>query len=256
MLYAEYAPEVNARNADLRPEQEVNNLLGFRSVFLFDETSTKIIKASGRSKGFKEFPVHCHEWFIDLDTKDIPERALCARLDTLEASYRMYRTPSKGYHFAVDIAPMFGMNVPYTIKKYTEKFFPEADVSVCRASSLIRLPGTPGKSGNKKVLINEKATGVELEFPLLTPEVTRFNIQELETEPELLKHLLTRLSCLVSEDIMPGNRHMTIWQLSRDFADLGISEECAVEILLLVNRSWVNPKLDEEVMSSARGGYR
>jgi hypothetical protein len=168
----------------------------------------------------------------------------------------MYRTPSKGYHFAVDIAPMFGMNVPYTIKKYTEKFFPEADVSVCRASSLIRLPGTPGKSGNKKVLINERATGVELEFPLLTPEVTWFNIQELETEPELLKHLLTRLSWLVSDDVKPGNRHTTLWQLSRDCNEIGISEECALEILTLVNRSWIDPKTDEEVLASVRGGYR
>lgn len=256
MLYAEYAPEVNARNADLRPEQEVNNLLGFRSVFLFDETSTKIIKASGCSKGFKQFPVHCHEWFIDIDTKDIPESALCARLDALDASYRLYRTPSKGYHFSVDVAPIFGLNVPYTIKRYTEKFFPEADVSVCRASSLIRLPGTPGKSGNKKELIKERATGVELEFSLLTPEPTRFNIQELESEPELLKHLLTRLSCLVSENVMPGNRHMTIWQLSRDFADLGISKECAEEIILLINRSWEYPKSDDEVIASIKGGYR
>lgn len=257
MFYVEYAPETNRRYGNMLPEDVVNAMTGFRSVFSFAEPEAQQIITSGCSKGFKLLPVVCNTWFIDIDRKDIPVKDLAARLDKLDASYEIYRTPSKGYHMHVDLAMIAGKDVPYTIRMLTSHYFPEADLSVCKASSLIRLPNTPGKSGRVKELIEKSERGTLLEVGLrVQPEaVERFDIRPIDASEEL-KFFFSDLAYRCNKSPGPGKRNETLWILAKTACELGVSRACAEELVGLVNSSWDDGHDESEVKRAVDGGYR
>jgi hypothetical protein len=240
------------------PEEVVNSMTGFRSVFSFAEPEAQTIIASGCSKGFKLLPVVCNTWFIDIDRKDIPVSDLISRLDKLDASYEVYQTPSKGFHLHVDVATLQGKDVPYTIRMLTSHYFPEADLSVCKASSLIRLPNTPGKNGKVKTLIEKCERGTLLEVGLRAqPEaVEKFDIRPVG-ESEELKFFFSDLAYRCNKSPGPGKRNETLWILAKKACELGVDINCARSLISMVNDSW-GPEAHgfAEVVRAVQAGYR
>jgi hypothetical protein len=257
VFYVEYAPDTNVRHGNMLPEAVVNAMTGFRSVFSFAASEADKIRATGASKGFKLLPSVCNTWFIDIDRKDIPVPELMGRLDALDASYEVYQTPSKGYHLHVDLATIAGKDVPYTIRMLTAHYFPEADLSVCKASSLIRLPNTPGKKGGVKTLIEKRERGTLLEVGLrVQPEaVERFDIRPIDASDEM-KFFFSDLAYRCGKSPGCGKRNETLWLLAKTANELGVSKTCAGELLSVINASWPDAHDEAEVTRALDGGYR
>jgi hypothetical protein len=140
----------------------------------------------------------------------------------------------------------------------TSHYFPEADLSVCKASSLIRLPNTPGKNGKVKTLIEKCERGTLLEVGLRAqPEaVEKFDIRPIG-ESEELKFFFSDLAYRCNRSPGQGKRNEALWILAKKACELGVSVSCAQELLELVNESWKTDAHDpSEVIRALHAGYR
>lgn len=247
-MFLEWCEQPNQRNGTFLPASEVLVKTGFRSVYAFETQPTE-------SKGLNRFPVVSATLFLDFD--DGVDGAVLPSIDKLnqqKIAYKLFTSGSKGCHLHIDIEPMSGIDVPYSQRQYVIDAGFNSDLSLYRHSSLIRLPGTIHlKTGKPKELIKE-SVGDRLSVPMLkTPEPKFSKVQA--KQDDMLYAALTRSAGLVHKSPMTGERTKTMWSLSRNFHDSGISFDTALELAYSINATWSHPLDEAGVLRAVKQGY-
>lgn len=225
-------------------QEEVDQWLGFRSVYLYGEEAYERIKKQNAVKNLNKYPVFSDTLFVDFDDGDQSIDSLQTILNTAGIGWKMYFSGSKGYHFHIPTTPMWGKYVPYSHKAYVKSLgITTADTSIYKHTGLFRLPGTyHKKTGNQKELVDQ-ARGKLLSIPYLEPET------ELEVVTGSTGELLTALNCantfIVSE---PGNgsRHNSLLAVAKHMMAAGAEPETAADICRLIHNSWESQYDDPE----------
>lgn len=246
--YLEWCEKWNQRDGTFLPQDLVTSRTGFRSVFGFE---TQPIS----SKGLAQYPVYSDTLFVDFD--DGLESPGYLKLITIltynEFNFKSYASGSKGVHVHVQIEPMYGLAVPYSQKVFMQGLDVGCDLSIYRPSSLIRLPGTVhDKTGKRKEQINE-GQGIDL-LRIEQKELATFTQVEVNDE-NLFYVAMTRTAGLINNEPPTGTRSLTLWSLTKNLANAGISFETSLEIAYTVNASWRNPKPESEVLRSVKQAY-
>lgn len=245
-MFLEWCEQPNQRNGTFLPAAEVLAKTGFRSVYAFETQPTE-------SKGLNRFPVVSATLFLDFD--DGLDGEVIQAMDKLEyIQYSLYTSGSKGCHIHASIEPMCGIDVPYSQRQFVIEAGYNSDLSLYRHSSLIRLPGTiHAKTGKPKELIKENP-GYQLHIPMLkTPEPKFSKVQA--KQDDMLYAALTRSAGLVHKSPMTGERTKTMWSLSRNFHDSGISFDTALELAYSINATWSHPLDEAGVLRAVKQGY-
>jgi hypothetical protein len=260
MIYFEYCPKVNKRCGNLIPADALESLVGFRSVFGFDEHTAQIIKQSHSSKGLSAYPVTTCEIAFDWD--DCKDGAYCCleQMKQLNVPFKFYFTGNRGYHLHITTELDVGQDIPARHKHFAKSLNVGADLSLYKHSSLLRLPGTiHEKTGKPKMLIEQNLEGSALKIPELPENGIKkplvFDLAPL-TSPEDLRWVIGDMHASWFKAPEVGNRHALIWRTALRMREGGLSYECALELLLHMNRSWGDrAKVDSEVARAVRDGY-
>lgn len=247
-MYYEWCSEPNQRNGTFIPIEELNSKVGFRSVYGFKEQPNQ-------SKGLNKYSVFSDTLIMDFD--DGLEGEVLKVLDILikeELTYYLYNSGNKGCHLHIPIVSMYGDSVPYSQKKFVEEHNFNCDLSIYKHSSLIRLVGTiHKKTGKLKELINFNE-GAILEIPYMEEPKQKFkNVKP--RQDDILYIALTKCAKLVGMSANPGERTNTIWSISRNFFDSGISFDTALELAYSINSTWSKPLEEAGVLRAVRQGY-
>lgn len=248
MIYLEWCSKPELRNGLFLPSGEVQSKTGFRSVYGFP------IKPVS-SKGLKEHEVFSDVLFLDFDDGETGNcvRA-CSLLDSHQIGYDMFTSGSKGVHFHIPIQAMQGKSVPFSQFQFVKGLDLGADLSLYRASSLIRLEGTVhAKTGKKKTKI-KTVSGSRLEIDLVEPP-TKF-VQMLVPETDAYETAFVKYITNMYSTPAEGTRTNTLWFLARSFNECGLSFDTGLELLQKLNESWSNPKDDESVFRATKDGYK
>lgn len=153
------------------PFEQVIKKQGYQSVFgVLGETASHNIL---REKTSGLYPVFCDVWLIDLDKgegetdEEFDARALGLRSWLLErmAAFTEWHSGGRSRHFHVAIKPMYGIDVPYSLKSFAQGLPYRLDTSFYITTGQFRLPGTlHEKTGNHKRLLGTYR-GVLLAIP-------------------------------------------------------------------------------------------
>lgn len=247
-MFLEWCLEVTHRNGTFLPAEVVNSRIGFRSVYGF-------LDKPKSSKGLIDLPVISDTLFLDFDTGFQDANVMAHKLRTDNISFFAYTSGSKGVHIEIPIVSMTGVLVPYSQECFVKREFMNADLSLYRASSLIRLPGTKhAKTGNIKSPI-DVFIGNKLSIPLLSaPPKPKFQNLKLSESGELI-NAIGRLDKLLNTQPTSGNRSITLWSLASTFARAGISFDTCLELCYELNNSWKEPKEAEVVLTKVKEAY-
>jgi len=254
-VFYEYCTAVNYRYGNVIDNLEGKT--GYRSIFGFSEKDSLEIRKSRSSSNFSGFCQYADTLFIDLDDGDKSVGVVSDWLNKNEINYTVWSSGGKGYHFHISIDPMYSIDAAHSHKEYVRKLCEalkiEADLSIYRASGLIRLPDTVHeKTGRIKKLL-EKKEGYLLEIPLTEKDIF-VPVMELD-DAGLFFKAVTRLA-VAKEQPMLGMRHTTLWSIAKSFCDAGVSYETTLELLERLNESWQNRKDLKEVTRAVQQAYQ
>jgi len=121
---------------------------GFQSVFgVLGETASHNI-ARGSTSGL--YPVFCDIWLVDLDKSEteteheFEQRSSGFKQWLLESgcAFSHYHSGGRSHHYHVAIVPMYGIDVPFSIRNFAQKLHWGLDVSFYVTTGQFRLPGT------------------------------------------------------------------------------------------------------------------
>ncbi len=251
-MYLEHCPAVFMRAGTFYPASEVRDRTGYRSVYYFSEDDAQEIIASHSSAGLKKYCVGSYELIVDFDGEqcdNIPKL-----LDTLRSwglGYELWSSGGKGYHVVFHHQPVYSSNLPLAQAQFLQNLGVVSDPSLYRPSSLIRLPGTiHEKTGKQKTLV-EKVEGcfMVIDFSKVTrKENPRPTFAD--GDPALLALALESLSYRIGRTPLTGKRHTTIWGSAKDLLRSGLSYNTVLELLVLLNNTWDNPKSADEVRNA------
>jgi len=131
-------------------------------------------------------------------------------------------------------------------------------MSIYRHGSLIRLPGTIHQKTSKPKELLETYEGKYIMKVLesdIKPKQFKIDLEPL-TDLQSLRWGLHDVAEYMFKCPDNGDRHLSLWKLSRKFQESGLSYECALELMLNVNRSWGDRcKSDEEVRVAVVGAF-
>ena len=178
---------------NLVPASEVHNHTGFVSQYGYDDTVANKIRQQRGTFDLDGLPLYSDVLYIDFDDNDAA--AMTAKELLKQYSYKMYDTGGRGFHYHVDIQPMYTPDTPQRQKQWLKDNIPGCDYNIMKSSAVIRLPGTwhakhPGRckqlvATNKgsKLVIPELASPPRLKF---TPQLAL----DVEKQEEILDFLL------------------------------------------------------------------
>jgi hypothetical protein len=155
--------------------------------------------------------------------------------------------------------PIWGPNIYIQAKAFAEELkqtMPEVDTSIYHVSGLIRLPGTKhAKTGRHKTLLREFKGSVALQLPKLT---FKMSLEENppETPSECLGKALNWLALTLRKSPGLGERHQTLWAITKLLAESGLPSETALTFIEAVNDHWDTPKTYEELVRALNDGYK
>jgi len=227
---------------------------GFRSLMMFDQTTTDEIREQKNSKGFDRFEVYSDILFIDIDTGDRDVSQIKAWICDNKYPAEIYLSGGKGYHFHIPIEMMRGQDVPYSQKIFLQGTGLPVDLSIYRASGLIALPGRRHpKTGVRKTLVETLEGSEGLSIPIVKkPEI---DLSEFEEDNNLFARSLIRVLGAYDFEPGPGNRHMTIWSIATNMRDAGLHYDTALDILEGLNKTWQEPKESKELEMAVQKAY-
>lgn len=258
MLFLEHAPKLEWRFGNMLPYAEVMRKTGFRSVYCFSEADAVLIKAARNSRGFARFVPLAVELIIDLDSPDYVPEAL-ANIKRLGWRYSHFESGSKGSHLHIPHALSRGFGLPARHREMALLVSPNADISLYRNNSIVRLPGTlHQKTGKPKQMVGFGGTTL---CPMPAecagePENASLKISlEIGSEDELSLSL-GAVQGYLGRQPETGRRYMTLWSIARGLADGGLSSTCVRELIEKVNSSWDSPKEESEITRVITDVYR
>ena len=233
---------------------------GFESVYRFSASAAETMQRRGSIAGCSNFPVYTDRLLIDLDDGVTSAKRLKSILIKQNLAHLIYNSGNKGYHFLIPCKPMFDLDVPYTQRVWVEDLNINADLSLYRHNSMIRLPGTINeKTGKRKKLIAvNKGSKLVLDNIIENPD--RYKVwqgSEDVISKTFIQNIFSKGLRMLRVTPNPGRRHTELWSLANDFAKSGLDFETAYNVILKINDSWgINAKEDSEVYRAVEDGYK
>jgi hypothetical protein len=259
MWWSEWCARPNARAGVMVPIEDLPKLeassdAGFRSVYEYSDADAKEIQAAGTSKNFARFEQHSSTLFIDLDNgeKDLPR--LKQWIGDSKANVDLYTSGSKGYHAHVSITPMLGTNVPASQANFAAGLGIEVDPSLYRPGSLIALPGRLHAKTRKRKTLVERIVGQPIEIPLVEVKAKLDFSKYTECEGTL-QQVLQEMYCLTASPPKNGNRYQSLSWLAKLGSRAGITPYAMFTFLQELNKSWPQPKPQDELERAIKDGY-
>lgn len=268
MYYHEIALQPFMRSGLMVPRSALPDLFkledtGYCSVYAFEESAKWAIKAQGDATGLSRFPVYSDRLWIDIDSADsTPQevervkeytRELTRQFKTLDYSFTVWDSGSKGFHIAIVIEPMFGRDVPWSQLQYIKAAGITCDYSLYQAGRLLSNPGRlHPKTGRKKTKVFEHKGSVILSIPMLkSPDKPDLDSDSL-TDSDMARIALNRLSCMIQDAPLPGMRHTTMWSVASQCLEAGLKYDLVFGLLCWVNKMNPSPKDEAEVERAVR----
>jgi hypothetical protein len=261
MLWYEWTRVFKARTGNMVSASTLGKILthrdpGYRSVYGFSEADAKEIRATGASKGFREYTPASDQIIIDLDDG---ERTLPIALDRiLERGLRceVWFSGGKGYHLVLQHRLIVDKRLPYSQFLYVSDLLEglEFDASLYRASSLISLPGRVHPKTKIKKHLVAVWEGETVNLELQQKPEARFNFDG-PGDLNKLQEAISHLQSLSIRQPTRGQRHNRIWLCAKCFCEAGIGIDGVLELLQAVNASWPNPKTEGEVSAAVEQAY-
>jgi hypothetical protein len=218
ILY-EYRRQVRrgGRQINLLPKEELVGLMGFRSIFGFDEDAQAYIRQERTTSGLVGHNFYADELLVDFDDAWLAAESFAE--DLAPYSYTMWDTGGRSIHFHVDIEPMYGPHTPYIHRAWMKEFAPGSDINIYKSSGIYRLPGTYHHKtvGARKVLL-ETNTGSKLELGDVRQDTWSgaHVYDDVDTDAEAV---LNNLLMLPANEGGRNNRLFTIARLSLKCGD-------------------------------------
>ena len=233
---------------------------GFESVYRFTRSAAETMQTRGSVAGCSNFPVYTDRLIIDLDDGIQTAQKLKTILNKKKLAYLVYNSGNKGYHFVIPCKPIFDLEVPYTQKVWVQNLNINADLSLYRHNSMVRLPGTINeKTGNRKKLVYINK-GKKLVFNKFLEDPSRYKSWQGSDDiisDTFIQNIFSKGLRLIRQKPLPGRRHVELWSLANDFAKSGLDLETAYNIILKINDSWGKDAKDEsEVYRAVKDGYK
>lgn len=237
-LYIELTHDTLHSASYVRPfvQEEVENHLGFRSVYLYGDAAYKKIVEQGAVRNLNKFPVYSDTLFVDFDDGDDSIEQFQKILRQTGTAWEMYFSGNKGYHFHIPIEPMWGRYVPHSQKQFVRGLGLEtADTSIYKHTGLFRLPGTPHKvTGTDKHLVDSSEGGI-LRISYVEPsneiDVVVGSVGELVAGLQSAYHFIL-------DEPGEGHRHNSLLAIAKHMVAAGASAETIEEICMLVHNTW------------------
>jgi len=233
---------------------------GYSSVYQFSREDAKTIRARGHSRGLKEFKVYAERLWLDIDDEDlVVAKQRFEEMCTKFGGYDKigYFSGKKGYHLGIKIEPMYGLDVPYSHKKWIRDNAIVTDESLYQHGRLFRNPGCIHESTGKPKTRVVATEGATLQIPLVIEpaKVPPPLFTEGYTETDVFRDNLIRALTIIENPPAQGMRHTTLWSFSQSMCESGASYQLAYEMASYLNNTFDNPKDDEELERAVRQGY-
>ena len=233
---------------------------GFESVYRFSKTAAETMQTRGSVAGCSNFQVYTDRLIIDLDDGISTAIYLKELLNKKGLAYLVYNSGNKGYHFVIPCVPVFDLDVPYTQKVWVQNLKINADLSLYRHNSMVRLPGTINeKTGKRKKLVAVQK-GKKLVFNEILENPDRYKTwqgSESVISNSFIQNIFVKGLRIIREKPSPGRRHTELWSIANDFAKSGIDLETAYKVILKINDSWgIDAKDESDVFRAVQDAYR
>lgn len=244
------------------PFDVLAELRGFQSVFGFTRDQAKENVKQGHTRGLK-CEVYCDVLLVDFDNQEAAANLFDRMLRNNNIAFIRGHSGSRSDHFHVAITPMFGTDVPYSIKQWMLQNAPGCDVSFYHHNGNFRLFGTRHeKTGKTKDIINSSG-GNRLSIPLIAEPDPWAHFGSISGEVKDIEAALGYILSLIGCEPGEGNRHQSLWaavngvltsEVTNDkgekvlFSSLVENREGFVQgLLYMVNYSWQNPKPEADL---------
>ena len=255
--FIEWCIEMSGRAGRMVPVDRLSALFskvrnpGYTGVYWFKEADAQSIIASKSSSGLDQYEVTAERLVIDIDNGLEGLMAAEAKLGGL--GYEVWSSGGKGFHIIIRHLTITSADLPYSHRKWVEEKGIDCDLSLYHAGHILSAPGRVHPRTKQKKQFVRKVEGEMAIIQLVKKPEIKFNFSD---EGEELSRALMRLTDLSSCEPKPGNRHVSIWGVSRDMFRAGIDYEATVSIITKINSGWRNPKTDEELLAAIKQGYK
>lgn len=263
MYFVEWAPEPKRRKGRMVSLKALNILCkssdpGYSSVYLFSEADAETIKRLGHSKGLSSYPVSSSFLIFDIDSGESSLRHVEKALKEKGLGFEVWESGGKGYHVYVTHQFVTSSDLPYSHSRAALQMIPNAvqhiDLSLYQHGRLLSLPGRIHPRTRKKKKFLYSVGGASLELPVLKKPQIEFSVVSEADESILGRSFDQLLSMLLSPPYV-GNRHTTIWAVSKDLMNSGLKYETALDLMQKVNEVWKNQKSPAEIELAVKQAY-
>lgn len=231
----------------------VDELSGFRSICKYNAEDAKAATAANSTAVLKGCSLFIDTLFLDFDDCESDANNFQKWLKTEEVYHERWDSGGRSVHFHIPVVIPPSPYAAYTCKQYVKSLASAADTSFYHHAGLFRLPGTiHEKTGRPKTLVDAGGC-YPLEFEICEPD-NKFEV--LDVDLSALQHALISYESALFKLITTGNRHMTLWKISKQFEAAGLSYATTLELMERLNESWHNPKTQDELEQAVKGAYR
>lgn len=232
------------------------NLQGFGSVFgVTLEQAAENVKR-GATNG-ANYEVYCDTLLVDFDDCTEAAQQFGRFLKQQNIAFIEAHSGGRSEHFHVTIEPMFGVDVPNSLRQWVAIHAPRADVSIYQPNGMFRLFGTKHHKSGKPKRVTSTNDGRRLYITYVEKEWRDPSSFSGVTDIEGV--FLQALSLLNCEPTV-GNRHQILWSLAKTCSDcLGDAPDlrATVEgIIYAVNGQWQNKKEEKDLQRILRDIFK
>lgn len=245
------------------PFDVLSQLRGFQSVFGFTrEQAAENIKR-GTTRGMK-CAVYCDVLLVDFDNQEAAANLFERKLKNDKIAFIRAHSGGRSDHFHVALNPIFGVDVPYSLKQWMAENAPGSDLSFYHCNGNFRLFGTRHeKTGRIKVVVGTQA-GSRLSIPIVEEPDPWAGLGSIIGEVKDVEAALGNILSLIGCEPSEGNRHQSLWAavngiLTSEVQDPNGNENVPLgslienregfvqAILYMINYSWKNPKPEADL---------
>ena len=240
----------------LVPAEDLHKYTGFHSMYSFTEQLTLNMLIAGNTQGLDMEEVYSKILYLDYD--DAPEDAHNFSLLLRERGIRFNRFDSGGrsVHFHVAIEPMFGVDVPYSQKEWTEKNAPGRDGTIYRHSAMFRLEGTVHSKTRKQKVFTYGHDGDLLKIPVAKNEAPTKKAYKALMNADEHKNIV---GYLMMQEVSEGGegRSPHAFKIAKHCRDAGIDSYEALKFVSMWNDCSCYPPLNRNILDSlVRSAYK
>lgn len=202
--------------------------------------------------------LYCDTIILDIDGTIETVQSILKTLDESLTGYQVYVSGSKGFHIHIPIVPLVGPQIYRYVKHFIQTRFDDVcglDTSMVHPRGLIRLPNTVHSKTRRVKSLIMSTPGNSLEIPEYDlPDLTNRHTTDSDVEALFIAVKVARSMVFFPPKV--GNRHRSLFKLSRYLLEAGLDPEDIIKIGLAVNSTWSNAKPDNEVIKTIIGAIK